>query len=152
MGESKPVQVLIVEDNLGDIELAKAALCETSLSIELHVARNGEEAMRFMRREGDYAGSPTPDLVLLDLNMPKMGGLEVLEHMKSDEDLRLIPVVVFTTSSAREDVEGAYDRYANCYITKPADLDDLVKVVNAIEAFWLTVVRLPRRAAPASRL
>ena len=146
MGEANPIQVLIVEDNLGDIELAKAALCETTLPLDLHVARDGEVAMRFMRREGDHADAPTPDLVLLDLNMPKMGGLEVLDRMKTDDVLRLIPVVVFTTSSAREDVEGAYDRYANCYITKPADLDDLVNVVNAIEAFWLTVVRLPRRA------
>lgn len=145
MGESTPIQVLIVEDNLGDIELAKAALNETSLPLALHVARDGEEAMRFMRREGPHAKAPSPDLVLLDLNMPKKGGLEVLDDMKTDADLRLIPVVVFTTSSAREDVEGAYDRYANCYITKPADLDDLVKVVSAIEAFWLTVVRLPRR-------
>ena len=145
MGEATPIQVLIVEDNLGDIELAKAALLETTFALDLHIARDGEEAMQFMRRAGDHADAPTPDLVLLDLNMPKKGGLEVLEEMKSDADLRLIPVVVFTTSSAREDVEGAYDRYANCYITKPADLDELVKVVRAIEAFWLTVVRLPRR-------
>ena len=147
MGDRTPIQVLIVEDNLGDIELAKAALHETSLPLELHIARDGEEAMQFMQRKGEHAKAPMPDLVLLDLNMPKMGGLEVLEKMKTDENLRLIPVVVFTTSSAKEDVESAYDRYANCYITKPADLDDLVNVVNAIEAFWLTVVRLPRRTA-----
>lgn len=146
MAQGTPVQVLIVEDNPGDVELAKAALRETSLPLELHVASNGEEAMRFMRQDGTYANVPAPDLVLLDLNMPKMGGLEVLEAMKADEDLRLTPVVVFTTSSASEDIERAYDRYANCYITKPSDLDDLVNVVRAIEAFWLTVVRLPRRA------
>ena len=147
MSQGTPVQVLIVEDNPGDVELAKAALRETSLPLELHVTANGEEAMRFMRQEGAYADAPPPDLVLLDLNMPKMGGLEVLDAMKSDEDLRLTPVVVFTTSSASEDIERAYDRYANCYITKPSDLDDLVNVVRAIEAFWLTVVRLPRRVA-----
>lgn len=145
MGQSTPVQVLIVEDNPGDVELAKAALRETSLPLELHVTPNGEEAMRFMRQEGAYADAPPPDLVLLDLNMPKMGGLEVLDEMKADEDLRLTPVVVFTSSAAREDIEGAYDRYANCYITKPSDLDELMGVVRAIEAFWLTVVRLPRR-------
>ena len=147
MGQGTPVQVLIVEDNPGDVELAKAALHETSLPLSLHVASNGEEAMRFMRQEGDFADAPPPDLVLLDLNMPKMGGLEVLDEMKADEDLRLTPVVVFTSSAAREDIEGAYDRYANCYITKPSDLDELVGVVRAIEAFWLTVVRLPRRVA-----
>lgn len=145
MGQGTPVQVLIVEDNPGDVELARAALRDTSLPLELHVTPNGEEAMRFMRQEGAYADAPPPDLVLLDLNMPKMGGLEVLDRMKSDEDLRLTPVVVFTTSSASEDIEGAYDRYANCYITKPSDLDELMGVVRAIEAFWLTVVRLPRR-------
>lgn len=145
MGQGTPVQVLIVEDNPGDVELVRAALRETSLLLELHVTSNGEEALRFMRQEGAYADAPPPDLVLLDLNMPKMGGLEVLDRMKSDEDLRLTPVVVFTTSSASEDIEGAYDRYANCYITKPSDLDELVGVVRAIEAFWLTVVRLPRR-------
>lgn len=147
MGQGTPVQVLIVEDNPGDVELAKAALHETSLPLELHVASNGEEAMRFMRQEDDYADAPPPDLVLLDLNMPKMGGLEVLDEMKADEELRLTPVVVFTSSAAREDIERAYDRYANCYITKPSDLDELVGVVRAIEAFWLTVVRLPRRVA-----
>ncbi len=145
MVQSPPVQVLIVEDNPGDVALAKVALSEAELPLVLHVASDGEEAMRFLRQEGEYADAPVPDLVLLDLNMPKMGGLEVLDEMKADEGLRLTPVVVFTSSSAREDIEGAYDRYANCYITKPSDLDELVGVVRAIEAFWLTVVRLPRR-------
>lgn len=146
-GNRTPIEVLIVEDNPGDVELAKEALSETTLPVNLHVAGDGEEAMRFLRREGRYASEPLIDLVLLDLNMPRKSGHEVLEEMKKDEDLRLVPVIVFTSSSAREDIEGAYDRYANCYITKPADLDDLVKVVRAIEAFWLTVVRLPRRIA-----
>jgi len=143
MGEGTPIKVLIVEDNPGDVELAKEALRETSLTLDLHVAEDGEEALDILRNEGPEA--PRTDLVLLDLNMPKKSGHEVLEEMKKDPDLRLIPVVVFTSSSAREDIEAAYDRYANCYITKPGDLDDLVNVVRAIEAFWLTVVRLPRR-------
>jgi len=145
MVQSAPVQVLIVEDNPGDVELARVALGETTLPLAVHVASDGEEAMRFLRQQGEFDDAPTPDLVLLDLNMPKMGGLEVLDRMKADEDLRFIPVVVFTSSAAHEDIDGAYDRYANCYITKPSDLDELVGVVRAIEAFWLTVVRLPRR-------
>lgn len=147
MVQSPPVHVLIVEDNPGDVALAKVALSEAAFPLVLHVASDGEEAMRFLRQEGEHADAPAPDLVLLDLNMPKMGGLEVLDEMKADEELRLIPVVVFTSSAAREDIEGAYDRYANCYITKPTDLDELVGVVRAIEAFWLTVVRLPGRVA-----
>jgi CheY-like chemotaxis protein len=143
MGDGTPIKVLIVEDNPGDVELAKEALRETSLTLDLHVAEDGAEALDFLRQEsGD---TPRTDLVLLDLNMPKVSGHEVLEEMKKDPELRLIPVVVFTSSSSREDIEAAYDRYANCYITKPGDLDDLVDVVRAIEAFWLTVVRLPRR-------
>ena len=145
MGDGAPIKVLIVEDNPGDVELAKEALRETSLTLDLHVAEDGAEALDFLRNEPPDV--PRTDLVLLDLNMPKVSGHEVLEEMKNDPDLRLIPVVVFTSSSAREDIEAAYDRYANCYITKPGDLDDLVDVVRAIEAFWLTVVRLPRRSA-----
>jgi two-component system response regulator len=146
MGDHTPIEVLIVEDNPGDVELAKEALRDTSFPVNLHVAKDGEEAMRFLRREGAQADVPLADLVLLDLNMPKKNGHEVLEEMKKDADLRLVPVIVFTSSSAREDIERAYDRYANCYITKPGDLDELVKVVRAIESFWLNVVRLPRRA------
>ncbi len=145
MGSGTPINVLIVEDNPGDVELAKEALRETSFALNLSVAGDGEEALAFMRHEGEHAGTPFPDLVLLDLNMPKKSGHEVLDEMKADSELRLIPVVIFTSSSAREDIEAAYERYANCYITKPADLDELVQVVRAIEAFWLTVVRLPRR-------
>lgn len=144
MGEGTPIKVLIVEDNPGDVELAKEALRETSLTLDLHVAEDGERALEFLRSDG---GRSSTDLVLLDLNMPKKSGHEVLEEMKQDPDLRLIPVVVFTSSAAREDIEAAYDRYANCYITKPGDLDALVDVVRAIEAFWLTVVRLPRHIA-----
>ena len=147
MGEGAPITVLIVEDNPGDVELAKEALRETSLTLDVHVAENGEEALRFLQRDGDFAEAPPVDLVLLDLNMPKKTGHEVLGEMKADPDLRLTPVVVFTSSAAREDIEKAYDRYANCYITKPGDLDELVDVVRAIESFWLTVVRLPRHAA-----
>ena len=144
MGDATPIKVLIVEDNPGDVELAKEALRGTSLDLALHTAANGEEALRALRSEEAAART---DLVLLDLNMPKKSGHEVLEEMKADPNLRLVPVVVFTSSDAREDIERAYEQHANCYITKPGDLDELMKVVKAIEAFWLTVVRLPRRSA-----
>ncbi|MEM1043206.1 MAG: response regulator [Bacteroidota bacterium] len=141
MATGTPINVLIVEDNPGDVELAKEALRETTLPLNVSVAGDGEEALALMQRDD----VPAPDLVLLDLNMPRKSGHEVLEEMKADASLRLIPVVIFTSSSAREDIDGAYERHANCYITKPADLDELMGVVRAIEAFWLTVVRLPRR-------
>ncbi len=144
-----PIEVLIVEDNPGDVELAKQALAETSFPLHLHIAGDGEEAMAFLRREEGHEEAVTPDLVLLDLNMPRKSGHEVLAEMKADPALRKIPVVIFTSSAAREDIDQAYARYANCYITKPADLDELMAVVRAIEGFWLTVVRLPRQAASA---
>lgn len=140
-----PIDVLLVEDNPGDVLLVEEAFRDSTLVVRLHIARDGEEAIQFLRREGAHAEALAPDLLLLDLNLPRMGGLEVLGELKADPQLRAIPVVVLTSSSAQEDIEGAYDRYANCYITKPGDLDELVDVIRSIEAFWLSLVRLPGR-------
>ncbi|MGA2368001.1 MAG: response regulator [Dehalococcoidia bacterium] len=140
---SKPVDVLLVEDNPGDVRLTREALKDAKLAINLHVAEDGEEAMAFLRHEGAYALKPRPDLVLLDLNLPKKDGKEVLSDIKNDSDLRRIPVVVVTTSKAEEDIIKSYDLHANCYVTKPLDLDQFVTVVHSIEQFWLTIVKLP---------
>ena len=140
---SKPVHVLLVEDNPGDVRLTREALKDAKLAINLHVVGDGLEAMAFLRHEGDYASKPRPDLVLLDLNLPKKDGREVLADIKNDVDLRRIPVVVITTSKAEEDILKSYDLHANCYITKPLDLDQFVIVVHSIEQFWLTIVKLP---------
>ncbi|MDX1530785.1 MAG: response regulator [Rhodothermales bacterium] len=143
--DGPPVRVLLVEDNPGDVLLAKEALEEAQMPVELHVVDDGEEAVAFLRKEGVHAEVPTPTLILLDLNLPKKSGLEVLCEVKEDDALRSIPVVIFSSSEAKEDIAQAYACHANCYVTKPGDLSDLVRVVKAIESFWLTVVRLPRR-------
>ncbi len=139
----KPIEILLVEDNLGDIHLARAALRESKILNNLHVVQDGDAAMAFLTREGEYAGQPRPDLILLDLNLPGKDGREVLEEVKSSTDLRRIPVVVLTTSSAEEDILRSYDSYANCYITKPVDLNGLTTIVSTIEDFWFSIVRLP---------
>ena len=139
----RPVEILLVEDNPGDVRLTVEALKENKLHNNLHVVGDGEEAMAFLRRESEYADVPRPDLILLDLNMPKKDGRETLAEIKEDPDLKRIPVVILTTSQAEEDVLKTYDLHANCYVTKPVDLDQFIKVVKAIEAFWLTIVRLP---------
>lgn len=138
-----PVDILLVEDNPGDVRLTREALTESKLNIELHVVRDGEEAMAFLRREGAYVNSQRPDLVLLDLNLPKLDGREVLARLRADANLRRIPVVVLTVSTAEEDVLRSYDLAANCYISKPIDLDQFVTVVRAIEQFWFQIVKLP---------
>lgn len=143
--KSKAIEVLLVEDNPGDVRLTVEALKEAKVSNHLNVAVDGMEAMAFLRREGKYADAPHPDLVLLDLNLPKKDGREVLAEIKSDQDLRRIPVVVMTTSKAEEDILRSYDLHANCYITKPVDLDQFITVVKSIENFWLTIVKLPSR-------
>ena len=143
--KSKPIEILLVEDNPGDVRLTIEALKEAKVSNNLHVAVDGVEAMAFLRREGKYAEAPHPDLVLLDLNLPKKDGREVLAEIKSDPALRRIPVVVMTTSKAEEDILRSYDLHANCYITKPVDLDQFITVVKSIEDFWLTIVKLPPR-------
>lgn len=143
------IQILLVEDNPADIRITQEVLKDAKVANDLHIARDGEEGLAFLRREGDFAGSPEIDLVLLDLNMPRMGGLEVLEEMRKDERLRHTPVVVLTTSEAEADVLRAYDNGSNAYVTKPVDLDQFVKVVRGIEEFWLGIVRLPQRTVLA---
>src|SRR6266545_4855398 len=137
------VEVLLVEDNPGDVRLTKEALKEGRLLNNVNVVNDGIEAMAFLRREGKYVDAIAPDLILLDLNLPKKDGREVLAEIKSDPKLRRIPVVILTTSSAEEDILKTYDLHANCYVTKPVDLDQFIRVVQSIEDFWVTVVKLP---------
>jgi chemotaxis family two-component system response regulator Rcp1 len=143
----KPIDILLVEDNPGDADLAREVLENSKVHLTLHVVGDGEAAMAFLRRTGKYAGVPRPDLVLLDLNLPKKDGREVIAEVKSDEDLKRIPVVILTTSKAEEDILKSYNLHANCYVTKPIDLNEFVKVVAAIEEFWFTIVKLPPRGA-----
>jgi two-component system, chemotaxis family, response regulator Rcp1 len=138
-----PIEILLVEDNPADVRLTEEALREGKVRNRLSVARDGVEAIRFLKREGEFAAAPRPDLILLDLNLPKKDGRQVLAEIKANDDLKLIPVVVLTTSSAELDILKSYALHANCYITKPVDLDQFVSVVKSIDNFWLTVVRLP---------
>jgi len=138
-----PVEILLVEDNLGDADLAREAMEDSKIRNNLHVVCDGEEAMAFVRRSGKYEAARRPDLILLDLNLPRKSGREVLAEIKADEDLKSIPVVVLTASKDEEDVLKSYNLHANCYITKPIDLHQFIRVVKAIEDFWLTIVRLP---------
>jgi two-component system, chemotaxis family, response regulator Rcp1 len=140
----RPIEILLVEDNEGDVRLTLEALKEGKVSNNLSIARDGVEALQMLRREGKHAQLARPDLILLDLNLPRKDGREVLAEIKEDGDLRRIPVVVLTTSQAEEDVLRTYDLHANCYITKPVDLEQFLKVVKSIDDFWLEVVRLPR--------
>ena len=139
----KPIEILMVEDNPGDVRLTVEALKEGKVRNKLHVVEDGVEAMAFLRGEGEYADAPRPDLVLLDLNLPKKDGREVLAEIKGDPNLRRIPVVVLTVSEANEDILKTYDLHANCYVTKPVDLDQFIVVVKSVEDFWLTIVKLP---------
>ncbi len=143
-GVGKPVEILLVEDNPGDVRLTQEVLREGKMNNNLYVAKDGVDAVTFLRREGEYVDSPVPDLILLDLNLPKKDGREVLAEIKADSDLKHIPVVVLTTSKAEQDIHKAYNLHANCYITKPVDLDQFIQVVKSIEDFWLTIVKLPR--------
>ena len=138
-----PVEILLVEDNPGDVRLTQEALKESKVTNNLSVAEDGVEALAFLKREGKYTDAPRPDLLLLDLNLPKKDGRELLEEIKADENLKRIPVVVLTTSKAEEDILRMYDQHANCYITKPIDFDQFIDVVKSIEDFWLTIVKLP---------
>lgn len=142
-GNGKPIEILLVEDNPGDARLAMEAFKEAKVPNNLSVVGNGEAALAFLRRQSPHTHAPRPDLILLDLNLPRKSGREVLEEIKRDKNLHRIPVVVLTTSRAEEDVAKAYDLNANCYIAKPVDLDQFFRVVQTIEDFWLTVVRLP---------
>ena len=138
-----PIEILLVEDNAADVRLTKEALREGKVRNNLSVARDGQEAVRMLRREPPYENQARPDLILLDLNLPKKDGREVLEDIKRDPDLKTIPVVVLTTSSAEVDIIKSYQLHANCYITKPVDLDQFISVVKSIDDFWLSIVRLP---------
>jgi CheY-like chemotaxis protein len=141
----RPIEILLVEDNPGDVRLTQESLRESKVRNNLHIAPDGVAALAFLRREGRYAGAPRPDLVLLDLNLPKKDGREVLADIKADPALRTIPVVVLTTSSAEQDVLRSYELQAASYITKPVDLEQFITVVKSIEDFWLTIVTLPHR-------
>jgi len=142
--EGKPVEILLIEDSPGDVRLCIEALKEAKVLNRLTVAADGVEAMAALRRQGRHADTARPDLILLDLNLPRKDGREVLAEIKADAGLKRIPVVVLTMSRAEEDVVRAYDLHANCYITKPVDFRQFIKVVQSIEDFWLTVVKLPR--------
>ena len=139
----RPAEVLLVEDNPADIRLTREAMKEGHMLNHLHVVTDGEQALQFLTRQPPYEDAPRPDLVLLDLNLPKKSGREVLAEIKQDPDLMSIPIVVLTTSRADEDVASTYELRANCFITKPMDLDKFIHVVQQIESFWLSVVRLP---------
>jgi CheY-like chemotaxis protein len=139
------VDILLVEDDPGDVLMTREAFADYKIHNRLHVVDNGIDAMAFLRREGEHSGAPTPDLVLLDLNLPRMDGREVLSEMKNDPGLRTIPVVVLTTSDAEEDVIASYSLYANAYVTKPVDFERFIEVVRQIDDFFISVVRLPNR-------
>ena len=139
----RPIEILLVEDNPGDVRLTLEALKEGKVLNHMSVAMDGVEAMAFLRREGRFAGAPHPDLVLLDLNLPKKDGREVLDDIKRDARLKHIPVVILTTSQAEQDIVKSYELHANCYIAKPVDLDQFMSVVKSVQDFWLSVVKLP---------
>jgi CheY-like chemotaxis protein len=141
--EDKAVDLLLVEDNPGDVRLTKEALKESKVRNNLFVVEDGVEAMSFLRKEGKYADAPRPDLIILDLNLPRKSGREVLEELKNDEEFKTIPVVVLTISKAEEDIVRAYANHANCYITKPLDFSKFIEITRAIQEFWLTIVKLP---------
>jgi two-component system, chemotaxis family, response regulator Rcp1 len=143
IGTSAAIEVLLVEDSPGDVRLTREAFKDAKVHINLHVASDGAEAMAFLWREGKHANAPRPDLILLDLNLPKKDGREVLAEIKESPTLKSIPVVVLTTSASEEDILKSYQLHANCYITKPVDLDGFLKVVKNIDSFWLSVVKLP---------
>lgn len=142
------VEVLLVDDDPADVRLTREALKQSKMHIRLSVANDGEAALKFLRRQGEHAAAPRPDIILLDLNMPRKGGREVLAELKHDPELKQIPVVVLTTSGEEEDILQSYRLQASCYVTKPVDLHQFMNVVRAIDDFWFTVVKLPPREGP----
>jgi chemotaxis family two-component system response regulator Rcp1 len=144
--DAAAINVLLVEDSPGDVRLTREAFKDAKMLIKLHVACDGAQAMAFLKHEGEYAAVPRPDLILLDLNLPKKDGREVLNEIKESPTLKSIPVVILTTSASQSDILQSYQLHANCYITKPVDLDGFLKVVKSIDSFWLSVVKLPREA------
>jgi chemotaxis family two-component system response regulator Rcp1 len=145
---AEPIEVLLVEDSPGDVRLTREAFKDAKVHINLHVASDGVEAMEYLGRVGNHANAPRPDLILLDLNLPKKDGREVLTELKESPALKSIPVVILTTSASEADIQGSYQHHANCYITKPVDLEGFLKVVKSIDSFWLSMVKLPRVARP----
>ena len=145
----KPIEVLLVEDNPADVRLTQEALRDSSPNVHLNVARDGVEALEFLHHQGQFDNAPVPDLIVLDLNLPRKNGREVLSEVKADPDLHKILVLVMTTSRAEQDVQKAYALNANCYITKPMDLDEFLRIVKAIEEFWLHTATLPTISAAA---
>jgi len=143
---AEPIDVLLVEDNPGDVRLTQEAFEEAKINNELHVVRDGESALDFVYRRGEYDAAPTPDLVLLDLNLPKIDGTDVLEAIKTDEALQRIPVIVLTSSAAEEDIVKSYELHSNAYLTKPVEPDEFVELVRSFEEFWFTLVKLPPEA------
>jgi chemotaxis family two-component system response regulator Rcp1 len=139
------IQILLVEDNPGDVRLTREALRGAKVANELHVVDDGEEALDFLRRRGRHGDAPRPDIVLLDLNLPRVDGVEVLADIKSDPELAKIPIIVLTSSSAEADIQRAYELHANCFISKPVDFTEFIGAVRSLEGFWLRIVRLPTR-------
>jgi CheY-like chemotaxis protein len=140
-----PIQVLLIEDSPGDVRLTQEAFREANVTIKMHVAPDGVAAMEFLRREGAHADAPRPDFILLDLNLPRMDGREVLALIKADDKLKSIPTVILTTSEAESDIEGSYDLQANCYLSKPVQLESFESLVQSINDFWLTRAKLPKK-------
>ena len=144
-GKGMTIELLLVEDSPGDVRLTQETFRDANMSVHLHVASDGVEAMAFLRREGRYVDAPRPHLILLDLNLPKMDGREVLAHIKKDDSLKTIPTVILTTSEAEADIVNSYELHANCYLNKPVQLDEFESLVKSINDFWLTKVKLPQR-------
>lgn len=140
------LNILIVEDNSGDIVLTREAFEEVGLSDKVHISKDGEEAMRFLRKESPFENAPTPDIILLDLNIPKKDGREILLEIKNDDDLKIIPVIILTTSKSDKDILSCYRSHANCYIEKPVDFDQFVEIISSIKDFWLNMVHLPTQS------
>ncbi len=143
MSPSNPIEILVVDDNPGDVRLIQEAIKDSKVAARLHTAQDGEEALAFLRREEPHLKAPRPHLVLLDLNMPRVSGLEVLRTIKRAPELRTIPTVILTSSMAHQDIEGCYDAHANAYLVKPSELDEFSSLLRSIEAFWLTLATLP---------
>jgi CheY-like chemotaxis protein len=140
----KEINILLVEDNEGDILLTLEALNEAKIHNQINVVKDGDAALKYMKKEGEYAEAETPDLVLLDINLPKMDGIEVLANLKNDDLLRVIPVVMLTTSDSEKDIFHAYQSHANCYITKPVNFENFMEVIQTIKDFWISIVKLPK--------
>lgn len=146
--QSRPIEILLVEDNPADVDLTLESFAEISTRNRLHPVKDGEEALRFLRQQGEYTNAVRPDMIMLDLNLPRMDGLEVLEIIKSDPELKMLPVLVLTSSHSQKDILASYSLHANCYLTKPLGLDRFYQIARAVESFWFDLVALPRTERP----